>query len=121
MSDRIHIRDLSLPCIIGTNPWEREHPQMVCLNLTLECDLAPAGRSDDLADTLDYRALRNTIAERIGASRFFLIERLAAEVADLCLADSRVRAVSVTVDKPGALTLARSVAVEIHRTREGRA
>ncbi len=47
-----------------------------------------------------------------------MIEKLAEEIAKVCLDDSKVQKVDVTVDKPGALRYTRSVAVEIVRTRE---
>jgi dihydroneopterin aldolase len=53
----------------------------------------------------------------VESSGFLLIERMAGEIASLCLAHEGVRQVRVTVDKPGALRFARSVAVEIVRTR----
>lgn len=118
--DTILIRDLTLRCIIGINPGERRLKQEVVLNIALECDLAAAGLSDRLADTVDYARLKNRIAAAIGRSRYFLIERMATRVAAICLGDARVAAVTVTVDKPGALTQARSVAVQIRRERADR-
>jgi FolB domain-containing protein len=115
MPDKIYIRDLELSCIIGTNPHERQVKQTVCINIALDCDLEPPGRSDCLDDTLDYKLLKDRISENISASRYFLIEKLAHQVAELCLAERRVQGVRVTVDKPGALTGARSVAAEIYR------
>ncbi len=53
----------------------------------------------------------------VEASDCFLIEKLADNIADMCLQELQVRAVTVTVDKPGALTKARSVAVEIRREK----
>ena len=53
----------------------------------------------------------------VEASEFFLIERLADAIADICLEPAGVALAQVTVDKPGALRFARSVAVEISRTR----
>ena len=50
-------------------------------------------------------------------SSFQLIETLAERVAALCLARRGVRRATVTVDKPAALRFARSVAVEISRSR----
>ncbi len=47
-----------------------------------------------------------------------LVERLAQEIADVCLAaDARVTEVEVTVEKPGALRFADSVGVTIRRGR----
>ncbi len=55
----------------------------------------------------------------VEASSFNLIETLAEKIAEVCLEDARVRRADVTVEKPGALRFARTVAVEI--TRFGRA
>jgi len=119
MMDKIYIRDMVLSCVIGTKPEEREQKQEVALNITLECDLAPAGRSDRLEDTVNYNTLKKKIVALVEGSEFSLIEKLAERIADLCLQNERVTAATVTVDKPSALTEARSVAVEIKRQRRG--
>ena len=116
--DLMYIRDLSLKCIIGTRPAERTTPREVVINLALECDLEPAGHSDDIADTVNYSHLRKEIAAMVAGSRFLLLEKLAAGIAAICLADRRVAAVTVTVDKPHALDDARSAAVCIRRSRD---
>ena len=115
--DRIHITDLQLRCIIGIYPEERREAQEVCLNLTLFCDLRPAGVTDAIADTVDYKAVKGRVRALVEGSRFQLLEKLATEVARCCLETAGVTKVQVRVDKPGALRFARSVAVEIERTR----
>ncbi len=116
--DAILLRDIVADCIVGVLPRERTCKQTVRLSLRLECDLARAGLSDDLADTVDYRAVRTAVVEAVERSSDFLIERLAQRVAEAALSADGVRAVTVTLDKPGALTRTRSVAVEITRRRE---
>ena len=116
-NDKIHIRDLTLRCIIGIYPHERTEKQDVVLNIALEGDLSKAGRSDDIADTINYKTLKKKIIRLVEKSQFNLIEKLAEEVAKICLKDKMVHRVTVTVDKPGALRFARSVAVEITRGR----
>ena len=118
MRDEIHIKDLLLRGIVGINKEEREKRQDILLNITLFADTSAAGRSDDIGDAVNYRTLTKRVIRMVEASSFFLVERLAAEVAELCLADPRVEAARVLVEKPGALRFARSVGVEIERTRE---
>ncbi len=117
MSDRIYIRDLALRCIIGVYPDERRDKQDVVINVVLEADLAPAAASDQLADTVDYKLLKKKILALVETSAFNLIETLADRITRLALEDRRVRCATVTVDKPGALRFARSVAVEVTRGR----
>jgi FolB domain-containing protein len=115
--DRIFIRDLLVRCIVGVNEHERRAEQDVLVQITLYVDLHCAGRTDSLDDTVDYSGLKKRIKEAAEKSRFYLVEALAQRIADECLEDSRVKAVSVVVEKPGALRFARTVGVEIFRHR----
>ncbi len=115
--DKIRIEDLHLRCIIGLNPEEREKQQDVLFQITLHADLRAAGRSDDVADTVNYKTIKLEIMDLVAGSSCFLLERLAEEVAQVCLKDERVQQVDVRLDKPGALRFARTVSVEISRTR----
>jgi len=117
MSDQIHIKDLLLRTIIGINDEERRNRQDVLINITLFADLRPAGVSDQIADAVNYRTITKQIIAMVEASSFFTVEKLVAEIAAICLEDARVEAAQVRVEKPGALRFARSVGVEIHRTR----
>jgi dihydroneopterin aldolase/D-erythro-7,8-dihydroneopterin triphosphate epimerase len=113
--DRIHIRDLSVRCIVGINPDERVNKQDIVINLTLHADLRKAGRTDDIADTVDYKAVKRKVLALVEGSSFLLLERLAEAIAGACLAQPGVRRVRVLVEKPAALRLARTVGVEIVR------
>ena len=114
---RIFIRDLALRCIVGIYPEERREKQDIVINVTLEADLAPAAASDRIEDAVDYKALKKEIIALVEQSQFFLIEKLADEIAKVCLANPKVQRATITVDKPNALRFARSVAVEITRSR----
>jgi FolB domain-containing protein len=115
--DRILIKDLLARCIIGANDSERHDKQNIIINLVLWTDLSKGGKSDRIADTLDYRTVRNAVMDTVEASRFFLIEALAERVAEVCLAEPKVHKVQVTVEKPSALRFGKSVGVEIERER----
>ena len=116
--DCIYIHDLLARGILGINDWEREQAQDILVNLTLFCDLRRAGFSDDVADTINYRTVSKGILGMVEASTRYTVEALAADIADLCLAEPGVVRVRVRVEKPGALRFARSVGVEIERARD---
>lgn len=120
VTDKIYIRDLLCRCIVGIYPDERENKQDVIINIEMACDLSRAAVSDNIDDTVNYKSVKKEIIALVENSGFLLIERMAGEIASLCLAHEGVRQVRVTVDKPGALRFARSVAVEIVRTRPDR-
>jgi dihydroneopterin aldolase/D-erythro-7,8-dihydroneopterin triphosphate epimerase len=115
--DKVFIRELALRCIIGIYPEERREKQDIVINVEMHADLRKAGRSDDIADTVDYKKIKKAILKLVEGSAFQLIEALAENIADLALADDRVQQVVVTIDKPGALRFAKSSAVEITRVR----
>jgi D-erythro-7,8-dihydroneopterin triphosphate epimerase len=117
MADQIQIRDLQLRTIIGINEEERRDRQDVVINIVLCADTRAAGASDDIDDAVNYRTVTKRVIKLVEESQFCLVERLAAEIAAICLQDPRVESASVRVEKPGALRFARSVGVEIHRTR----
>jgi len=116
--DRIHIHDLFLRCLVGINPEERREKQDVIINIAMEVDLRAAAASDRIEDTVDYKAIKKSVIRMVETSDFFLVERLAGRIAEVCLAEARVQRVTVKVEKPGALRFARSVGVEITRGRD---
>jgi len=116
--DRIYVRDLQLRCIIGIYPQERKDRQDVIVNLVLEGPFSEAARTDNIEHTANYKTITKQIIQLVEESEFFLIETLAERISAVCLADPRVFKATVTLDKPGALRFARSVAVEISRSRE---
>jgi dihydroneopterin aldolase/D-erythro-7,8-dihydroneopterin triphosphate epimerase len=117
-ADKIHIRDLMCRCIVGIYPEERREKQDVVINISMWAEYQAACKSDDIEDTVDYKSIKKRVIAMVEDSSFNLLERLAQEIADICLENRRVKRVSVMVDKPGALRFARSVAVEIVRERE---
>ena len=117
MTDQIHIKDLLLRTIIGINDEERRARQDVLINITLYVDVTKAGLSDNIADAVNYRTITKRIISLVETSRFYLVEKLAARIAEIGLEDVRVERIIVRVEKPGALRFARSVGVEVHRSR----
>lgn len=112
--DTILIKDLLLRGIVGINDWEREKKQDILINLEIGYDLRPAGRSDDVADTLNYRTVTKRVIDYVESSSHYLVEALAAEIARIALGEGAER-VKVRIEKPGALRFADSVGVEIVR------
>lgn len=118
--DRIRIEGLEVRAHHGVHAEERARGQRFRIDVTLELDLGPAAASDRLADTVDYGALVQQLAAVARGGPHQLIERLAGELMEVCLADTRVRAAEVTVHKPEAPVgePVADVAVTLRRSRE---
>ena len=120
MTDEIRIDGLHLRTIIGINGEERHDRQDVLVSLVLGVDTTKAGRTDNIDDApVNYRTLAKRVIALVEGSSFYLLERLATAIADLCLEEPGVARVRVSAEKPGALRFARSVAVVIERERAG--
>jgi FolB domain-containing protein len=117
--DQIIIKDLVARGIIGVNDSEREKPQEILINIVLMADLHKAGESDDITDTVSYRTVAKKAIAHAEAAQRFTVEALAADIARICLEEPAVLRVRVRVEKPGAVRFAKSVGVEIERSREG--
>ncbi|MBN1943538.1 MAG: dihydroneopterin aldolase [Phycisphaerae bacterium] len=116
----IHIRNLRVHTIIGTEEWERHAPRELRVNVSLTPMDEAAAKSDELSDAVDYAELSERIVAAGKAGRFRLIEAFAAEVLRLVLGHPRVRSAEVEVIKPAALPGAESVAVSLAGTRPKR-
>jgi dihydroneopterin aldolase len=100
VSDRIELRGLRVMARCGVLPFERDQDQPIELDLDVFTDLALAGASDDLTDTVHYGEVCAVVEETIRAAPVGLLERLAAVVADAVLGlDERIAAVEVAARK----------------------
>ena len=113
--DWIHLRRVETQCVLGMYPPERTTNRPVWMDISLECSTRKAAKSDRLEDTLDYESIEAEAVAVAKKGKFRLVEALAESVAAVCLKHPQVRTVRVAVDKPKALPLTQSVAVEIVR------
>ena len=118
MSDKILIKDLLLRTIIGINEDERLNRQDVLINITLKSDTSKPGQSDDIEDAVNYKTITKEVIALVESSRFLLVEKLAEEIATVCLKNERVKSAKIRVEKPAALRFSKSVGVQIKRTRQ---
>ena len=73
--------------------------QAFAVSADIEWDLSPAGRTDDLARTVDYCALCGQIEAVANDQRFAFMERFATVVAEELLRDERIDGVTISVTK----------------------
>ena len=104
----------------GVNPEERTLGQPYVVDMEVELDLRPAGRSDNLEDTVSYTQLFRLAQEVMEGSTKFLLEAAAETIAQQTLDQFPVNAVRVRVRKPRPPIRGSSIdhaAVEIYRTK----
>ncbi|MEQ9010812.1 dihydroneopterin aldolase [Algiphilus sp.] len=116
-TDCIVLRGIAAEAIVGVYDFERHQPRPVPIDLTLWCDLRAAAASDDVAETIDYDGVTQTVHQVCATLQPALIETLAGTIATRLLGDARIRAVTVTVHKPGAVAGVEDIAVRLHRSQ----
>jgi dihydroneopterin aldolase len=113
--DKIFLEELKIETIIGIWEWERKIRQTVIIDLEMSADIAKAAATDDVADTLNYKAVAKRVQEFVGESSFQLVETLAENVARIIRDEFGVAWVWVKVHKPGAIRGSKDVGIEIER------
>jgi dihydroneopterin aldolase len=116
---RIFITDLKIKCSIGIHPEELSHLQEVVINVSCEYESLTPNHMDKLEEVVRYDQIAQMIKDITLNRHIFFVEELAENIADGCLKDPRIIKVQVKVEKPHILKEAKSVGVEIERTRRG--
>ncbi len=98
--DTIKIDKIRCYGYTGFLPEEQVLGQWFEVNLTIGVDLVKAGKSDAIADTLDYRNAIARVKDLIATKKFALIEKLAHVIAESILELDLVQQVSVELSKP---------------------
>ena len=115
--DTVFIRDLRVRALVGVYEWERRIRQELRFDLEMGFDIRRAAQTDEIGDTLDYKAVAQRVKVYVEASSFHLVEALAENVAALILDEFPVHHVRLTLNKTGAVRDARDVGVIIERPR----
>jgi dihydroneopterin aldolase len=111
------VRDLVLSCLIGVYKHEQRKPQRIRINIDVAVREEGKAKSDLLADVVDYEELTDKVRALVASGHVNLVETLAERIADLCLAEERIEAARVRVEKLDIFPDAAAVGVEIERSR----
>ncbi len=96
--DSLTLDAIELMTRIGVTDQERNTPQKILVTLELFLDLTPAGKSDDISDSVDYAGIARDI-QALATVEHRTIEAFAHATATLALKKREVASVRVTVQK----------------------
>jgi dihydroneopterin aldolase/2-amino-4-hydroxy-6-hydroxymethyldihydropteridine diphosphokinase len=102
MADQIVLQGIAAQGHHGVLDFERREGQTFVVDVVMSVDLAAAGASDRLDDTVNYAEVAGDVVALVEGEPLDLIEALAARIADRVLARPLVEAVDVVVHKPEA-------------------
>ena len=113
--DIIYLNDLRIDTVIGIYDWERQTRQTVILDIQMGTDIKKAADSDDIEDTINYKAVAKRLFEFVGNSEFELVETLAERISELLINEFNIPWLRLQLNKQGALRGVRDVGIIIER------
>lgn len=118
--DRLLLRGIRAHGYHGVLEAEKRHGQEFTVDVELGLDTRLAATGDDLSATVHYGELAERLHAAVVTDPVELIETLAQRLADVCLAETTVAWVDVTVHKPSAPIRVAfdDVSITIHRSRD---
>lgn len=116
--DKLLVRNLKAPAIIGLLDWERKTKQELLIDIDVFLDTSMSGKTDNFDKTVNYAAVADMVLAATAQSKFELIEALAEHLSEVIFKSfPLVEKTRLLVKKPGAVAQADYVAVEIERSR----
>ena len=120
MPDLILLEGIQIPAALGVTAAERRMRRPVTLDIEVERDLAAAGRTDSIRQTVNYKRIFDVAEDVAGNLEHKLVESLGQRIAETVLEKFAVDAVTVTVRKPKPIAGVLDYAgIRIRREREG--
>ena len=115
--DQVLIEGLILPAFVGMFAHEYDAPQPIRFDVIV--DITPLSSVDDhdTDNIVRYDHIVESIKGILAAGHIDLVETLAENVAEACLAYARAQQVCVTIAKPAAFAEAEAVGIRITRRK----
>ena len=111
--DTLNIKALNVATKIGVHAWEQRINQQLLIDITIPGDFSAC--EDNLANTIDYGVVCQTVTEFVQSKSFQLIESVADSVAHLIKQEFKVTQLTVAVSKPHAIKNAGTIQVVVNR------
>jgi D-erythro-7,8-dihydroneopterin triphosphate epimerase len=114
----INISNLRLRTFIGFNPEELDKKQDVVINIEIRYAISDAALEDHVHGALNYKSITKEVIRHVEQGSFLLLEKLVADVLNICSSHRDVLFSRVTIDKPHALRFADSVSLSLEYEAE---
>ena len=113
--DRIFLSEMKIDTTVGIWEWEKRIKQQVIIDIEMSADIKKAAATDQIEDTLNYKAVAKNVRKLVEESSFQLVETMAEKISELVIGEHNVSWVKVRVNKPGAIRGSNGVGIIIER------
>ena len=115
--DIVYLHGIKVETVIGVWDWERLIKQTLLVDIDVGTDTSIAGKSDDLADTINYQAIAEVVTKIARENSFALVEALGEEISSQLLKQFSLPYIKVRINKQGAVPGVRDLGIIIERSQ----
>ena len=111
------IKDFLINEVIGIHKHEKIKKQKILFNIVIDINQNTLPDENDLDSVVDYEKITNKLLKLTKSKSYNFLESLAEDSFKEIFVDKRVNSVKIRIEKPEAITNAKSVGVEIFKNR----
>ena len=114
----VFIKDFIIEEIIGVHEHEKIRNQKIKFNIILDVNKNSIPDEKDIKSIVDYEKITNKLENLTKSKKYNFLESLAEDSFKEIFEDERINSVTIKIEKPQAIKKAKSVGVEIFKTRK---
>ena len=113
----ILIKDFTINEIIGVHKHEKTSKQKIVFNIAIDVNKNTLPDENNISSIVDYEKITNKLENLAKNINYNFLESLAEDSFKEIFEDKRINSVKIKIEKPDAITNAKSVGVEVFKTR----
>ena len=111
-------KDFIIKEIIGIHEHEKIKKQKIKFNIVLDVNQNSLPDEKDIKSIVDYEKITNKLLNLTRSKKYNFLESLAEDSFKEIFEDKRIDSVLIKIEKPEAIKSAKSVGVEVFKTRK---
>ena len=114
----VFIKDFIIEEIIGIHEHEKIKKQKIKFNIALDVNQSTTPNEKDIKSIVDYEKIANKLENLAKNKKYNFLESLVEDSFKEIFEDKRINSVTIKIEKPEAIKNAKSVGVEVFKTRK---
>ncbi len=114
----VFIKDFIIEEIIGIHEHEKIKKQKIKFNIALDVNQSTTPNEKDIKSIVDYEKIANKLENLAKNKKYNFLESLVEDSFKEIFDDKRINSVTIKIEKPEAIKNAKSVGVEVFKTRK---
>ena len=114
----VFIKDFTIEEIIGIHEHEKIKKQKIKFNIVLDVNQSYVPDEKNIKSIVDYEKITNKLENLTKSKKYNFLESLAEDSFKEMFEDKRINSVTIKIEKPEAIKNAKSVGIEVFKTRK---